>query len=138
MVFEVQEQGFPPFSARVLMARRLRVFLEAVLSVVQVLPLVADSSPLAAQHPVDGSSVPHAGLPVFQFQRRAEQRCQTCIQAVFFPKSQSLPRNERISLKPIFLAANAPQNRESRESPPPVFITGSSNSSSLFNVTPFL
>jgi hypothetical protein len=89
VVLALQEQAFPLFWGFVLMARRLRVFLEAVLplSFVLVLPLVANFFPLAALYPADGSSVPHAGLPVFQLQRRAGQGCQTCIQAVFLPKS---------------------------------------------------
>jgi hypothetical protein len=84
-----QEQLFPPFLGLALLALLLRVFLEAVLVLLLVLalPLVVRSFPLAAPHPADGSSVPHAGLPVFQLQRRAGQGCQTCIQVEFMAKS---------------------------------------------------
>lgn len=86
-VLALQEQAFPPFSGLVLMALLLQVFLEAVFSLVLVLPLVVRSFPLAAPHPADDSSEPHADLPVFQLQRRAGRGCQTCIQVEFMAKS---------------------------------------------------
>jgi hypothetical protein len=87
-VLALQEQALPLFSGLVLVALLLQVFLKAVLSLVLVLPLVVRSFPLAAPHLADDSSVPHAGLPVFQLQRRAGVVFQTCIQAVFLPKSE--------------------------------------------------